>query len=126
MTRTTRRKLLLVILPVFLALQIWAAFFHLGGGIAAKYTFVEGFTKYFAMSLADPLLMAGLIDFMTIALILLVWLIADLPAGLRWKPRTFVWLISFLVFPGLGLLLYLLWLNPAHALMRGPDPRSTA
>ena len=118
MTRTTRRTLLLLILPVFLALQVWAVFFYLGGGVAGKYTFVEGFTEFFAMSLEDPLLTAGLIDFMTVATILVVWLIADLPAARRWKPRTFVWLVSFIVFPGLGLLLYLLWLNPDHALMR--------
>jgi hypothetical protein len=118
MSSVTRRTLLLLILPVFLALQIWATFFHLGGGIAAKYSFSEGFTEFVAMSLEDPLLTAGLIDFMTIAVILVVWLIADLPAQRRWKPKTFVWLVSFIVFPGLGLLLYLLWLNPGHALMR--------
>ena len=121
MSRSTKRTLLLLILPLFLALQLWAMFFYPGGGIAARYTFSEGFTEFFRMSIADPLLAAGLIDFMTVAVILLVWLIADVPSSQRLKPRTFAWVASFLVVPGLGLLLYLLWLNPGHALMRDSD-----
>jgi len=118
MSGASKRILLWMLLPVFLALQTWAVIFYPGGGIAAKYTFAEGFTEYVAMSLADPLLAAGLIDFMTINVILVVWLISDLPVARRWQPRTFAWLFSFAVFPALGLMLYLLWLNPAHALMR--------
>ncbi len=119
MTAATRRTVLWLVLPVFLALQVWAVFLYPGGGIAARYSLSEGFTEFFSMSLKDPLLAAGLIDFMTVASILVVWLVADLPAERRWKPATFVWLISFAVFPGLGLMLYLLWLNPEHALMKG-------
>ena len=120
MSKSNKRSLLFAILAVFLLLQGWATLVQHGGGIAAKYTFIEGFTEYFAMSLADPLMTAGLIDFMTVAAILVVWLIADLPAGQRLKPRTFVWIVSYIVFPGLGLLLYLLWLNPDHPILRDP------
>lgn len=118
MSRSAKRKLLFAVLSVFLVLQGWAALVQHGGGIAAKYTFVEGFTEYFRMSLADPLLTAGLIDFMTVAGIAVVSMIALLPRERRWAPRTFVWLVAFTIFPGLGVLLYLLWLNPDNPVMR--------
>lgn len=32
----------------------------------------------------------------------------------RWTPKFFIWLISYVVFPGLGFLVYFLYLNPDH------------
>jgi hypothetical protein len=118
MSRSTKRAMLFAILVIFLALQGWATFVAHGGGIAAHYSFKEGFTEYFRMSLADPLMTAGLIDFMTVALILGVFLIMDMAAVKRMGWRLVVFVIAFIIFPGLGLLLYLLWLHPDHPLMR--------
>ena len=118
MSKSNKRALLLVLLVVFLTLQGWAAFFQHDGGIVAKYSFTSAFTEYVNISLQDPLFTAGLIDFLTIMGILLVWLIAELPNQHRWKGKTFVWIAAFCVYPGLGLFLYLLWLNPDHPIMR--------
>lgn len=121
MRRSTRHAAMWGLLLLFLLLQGWALFIQGGGGIVDRYTFIEGFTEYFAMSLADPLLTAGVIDFMTVAVVILAWMLAELPAAQRLRPRTFLWLAAFCVFPGLGVLLYFLWLNPQHPLMRGAD-----
>jgi hypothetical protein len=113
-----RRLVLLAVLVVFSAAQIYNTFF-LDGGIVGKYGFLEAFPIFFTMSMADPLLAAGLVDFMTVAGILAVWLIADLPRERRWGPKTWLWLVSYVVFPGLGMLLYFLWLYPEHRFVRG-------
>ena len=103
MSKVAKRSLLYTVLVVFLLLQGWAAVVQHGGGIAAKYSFVQGFTEYFRMSLADPLLTAGLIDFMAVAAILVVWLFAELPVDRRFKPVTWVWLISYPYLSGTGI-----------------------
>ena len=113
-----RRLALLVVLVIFSALQVYNTFF-LDGGIVGKYGFLEAFPIFFTMSMADPLLAAGLVDFMTVVAILVVWLIADLPKSGRWGAKTWIWLVAFTVFPGLGLLLYFLWLHPGHRFMTG-------
>jgi hypothetical protein len=118
MSRSTKRTLFFVIFAAFLALQTWASFVYLDGGIAGRYTFKEGFTEFVNMSFADPLLTAGFIDFMTIALVFAIILVADIPRGQRMGWRTWVFLIAYIVFPGLGLLLYLLVLFPNSSLMR--------
>ena len=110
----------MLVLAVFLAVQGYNTFV-MDGGIVGKYGFIEAFPAFFAMSLQDPLLAAGLVDFMTVIGILVVWLIVELPKDGRWRPQTFVWLLAYIVFPGLGLLLYFLWLNPQHRFMTGKN-----
>ena len=113
-----RRAILMLVLALFSAAQIYNTFI-MDGGIVGKYGFFEAFPAFFAISLADPLLAAGLVDFMTVSGILLVWLFEELPAADRWRPKTLIWLLSFIVFPGLGLLLYFLWLHPRHRFVAG-------
>ena len=116
-----RRLVLFVVLVFFSVAQVYNTFF-LDGGIVGKYGFMEAFPIFFTMSLADPLLAAGLVDFMTVAGIVAVWLLADLPKARRWGPKTWLWLVAFTVFPGLGLLLYFLWLYPEHRFVSGAGP----
>lgn len=118
MSAAARRLILILVLLVFSAAQIYNTFF-MDGGIVGKYGFIEAFPAFFTMSLQDPLLAAGLVDFMTVIAILVVWLLAELPASDRWKPKTWIWLVSYIVFPGLGLLLYFMWLHPRHRFMTG-------
>lgn len=77
-------------------------------GIAQKYTFLEGFTKFDDLMLADPLTTAGFIDLMVLMLTLIIILIDGLPRG-----KYFPWLlIGFIavavVYPGLAALGFLL------------------
>ena len=83
-------------------------------GILDMYGFWAAFPRYFALHVGNGLLMAGLTDFMMVILIAAVWMIVDTPAERRWKPRFFIWLASYIVFPGLGFLVYFLYLNPDH------------
>lgn len=83
-------------------------------GILAVYGFWDGFSQYFALNQGNSLLMAGLTDFMMVALIAAVWMVSDTPKERRWGFKFFIWLISYIVFPGLGFLVYFLYLNPDH------------
>lgn len=118
MQAATRRLTLIAVLVIFSIAQVYNTFFF-DGGIVGKYGFWEAFPVFFTLSLGDPLLAAGLVDFMTVIGILLVWLITELPRERRWGARTYLWLVSYVVFPGLGLLLYFLWLYPQHRFMSG-------
>lgn len=83
------------------------------GGLAGA---VLGF---FRLSFGDPVLSAGLSDFAAVAAVLGFWMYADLSAQERRRPRTFVWLALYTLFPGLGALLYPLWIHPDHRLATG-------
>lgn len=117
-----KRTILLLVLAGFAAAQTWTVFFH-DGGIVGKYGFLQAFPAFFSISLADPLLAAGLIDFMVVIALALWWMLSELPAAQRRSPRTALWIVSFCVFPGLGMLLYFLWLHPGHRLMQSPASR---
>ena len=117
MSPAIRRSILLIVLLLFSAAQIYNTFVF-DGGIVGKYGFLDAFPAFFIMSLADPLLAAGLVDFMVVISLALVWMLADLPREQRWGGRTWIWMISFIVFPGMGMLLYFLWLHPRHRLMQ--------
>src|SRR5690606_25470372 len=105
MSPQSRKLLLIIVLVLFCLLQVYNTFIY-DGGIVGKYGFWQAFPEFFTMSWGDPLLAAGLSDFMMVIAIVLVWLLFDLPADRRWGGRTWLWLISYIVFPGLGLLLY--------------------
>ena len=118
----SRRALLWCALVPFLLVQAW---FTVGpGGIMDVYGFWNGFPKFVSLSLADPLLTTGFVDFLVVAVFGYAWLAHDLPAANRWGPRTWIWTVSYIVFPGLGFFVYFLWLNPGHPLMRASQARA--
>lgn len=78
------------------------------GGIAEKYTFLEGFTKFDDLMLADPLTTAGFIDLMVLMLAFALVLIDGLPRG-RFFPLLLIGFLAVLViYPGLAALGFLL------------------
>ncbi len=116
MTGKNKKALLWCLFIPFLVVQAWLT---LGpGGIFDVHGYWQGFPNFFTMSVADPLLAAGLVDFMVVALLVLVWMLSELSAETRWGAKTWLWIFSFCVFPGLGFFLYFLWLNPQHRFVR--------
>lgn len=85
-----------------------------GIGIVDKYGFLAAFPKFFELNWGDSLLMAGLTDFMAVILIAAVWMFSETPAERRWTAKFWGWLVSYIVFPGLGFLVFFLLLNPDH------------
>lgn len=118
MISTKKRTVMLLVLVVFLALQVYAATSAAGGGWYAKYGALGAFTAYIDLSLADPIMLAGLIDFVTLGALAATLMITQLPEHKRWSGKTWAWLVLFIIYPGLGALIYFLWLYPDHAMMR--------
>lgn len=117
----TRRRLALAALAVFIPLQVYATLFKGDGGFIGQHGVLGAFPKFFELSTDDPVLLAGLVDFTVVSVILACWMAVELPAQTRWRTAsTWVWLVSYCIFPGLGALLYLIWLRPEHRLMVGP------
>lgn len=81
-------------------------------GIVSMYGFFEAFPAYFSLHSGNGLLLAGLTDFMFMCVLNLLLMFRHLPARRRKAWPIALWLISFVVFPGLGLLVYCLYLNP--------------
>lgn len=108
----TKAFLWILGIPFVLLQAYWT--FAPGTGIVDKYGFLEAFPKYFELNWGDSLLMAGITDFMAVITIAFVWMYTETPPERRWTPKFFVWLIGFVVFPGLGFLLFFLLLNPDH------------
>ena len=115
MTTSTRRKLLLLLLVPYTVIQVIAAFDWI-----PKYG-LDSLDAFIDLSSSDPLLVAAMTDYHMLELIIGVWMVADLPRP-RWRPRTLVWLAAFLIYPGLGPILYFLWLHPRHPLVTGREP----
>ena len=118
MISTKKRAVMLLILTIFLALQIYAATAAAGGGWYSKYGALNAFTAYIDLSLADPIMFAGLVDFVTLGALAATLMISQLPKATRWSGATWGWLILFVIYPGLGTLVYFLWLNPGHSMMQ--------
>jgi hypothetical protein len=118
MAPSLRRKLLLLLLVPYAIIQVFAAL-----DWVPKYG-LDSLDAFIDLSTSDPLLVAAMTDYHVLELIIGVWMLADLPAP-RWRPRTFIWLTAFIIYPGLGPILYFLWLNPGHRLLTGqPAPHS--
>lgn len=83
-------------------------------GILQMYGFWNAFPEYFNLHKGNGLLLAGLTDFMFIAVISFIWMVSETPKERRKSLRFLVWIISFIVFPGLGFLVFFLYLNPDH------------
>lgn len=109
-----------VVLVILLILHLFHAFIQGGGGWRAKHDGLGGaIHRFFAMSFGDPVLSAGLSDFGAVVGMLGFWMYTDLAPNERRHPRTFIWLTIYILFPGLGALLYPLWIRPAHRLATG-------
>ena len=114
----SRTKMFLWLLGIpFVLLQTYWTFAP-EVGIIARYGFFDGFTQYFALNWGNSLLMAGITDFMTVVIISMVWMITETPVERRWKGKFWVWMVSFIVFPGLGFLMFFLFLNPDQRFVR--------
>ena len=110
----TKTKMFLWILAVpFILLQSYWTFAP-DIGIIDRYGIVGGFTEYYPLNQGNSLLMAGFTDFMMVNLIRVVWMTSETPPERRWAFKFFFWLLCFIVFPGLGFLVFFLFLNPDH------------
>ncbi len=119
MTEKTRRTALLVTAVALVALHVFHALIQGDGGWWGEHDNVGALWGFFDLSFNDPLLSAGLSDFAVVAVLFGIWMWADLPQEQRMTPKTGAWLLSYVVFPGLGALLYLLWLRPNHHIVTG-------
>ncbi|NRB40161.1 MAG: hypothetical protein HRU20_17135 [Pseudomonadales bacterium] len=104
--------LIIIGIPFVLLEAYWT--FAPTTGFVHMYGVLEALQKYFELHIGNSMLMAGLTDFMMVVIVALVWMIMDTPKERRWKPKFFIWLTSYLVIPGLGFLVYFLYLNPDH------------
>lgn len=125
MTPQNRRTALLATAVVLVAFHVFHAFVQGDGGWWNEHDNVGALWGFFDLSFNDPLLSAGLSDFTVVAVLFGIWMWADLPAEQRRTPKTAAWLLSYAVFPGLGALLYLLWLRPDHRIVTGSEPVRT-
>lgn len=112
MFSATARRILIPVLIVFVLAQAYVALVAPSGGWVAQHGFFGAFVAYVVVSAQDPILLAGMIDFLAFAALVAVWMISELPREIRYRPRTWGWLVAFMVYPCLGALLYFLWLNP--------------
>jgi hypothetical protein len=97
---------LVAVFAIFLALQAWALVGP--GGILSKYTFLQGFTVFNDLMMADPLTRAGLIDLVFLQLALIVVIANGLPRGRYYALQLLLFVIAMIVYPalaGLGFLL---------------------
>ncbi len=85
---------------IFVAIQGWTL---LGpAGILSKYTFLEGFTVFNTLMMANPLLSAGLFDLLFLQLAFIVILLNGIPKG-RAYPFIFLGFVAaMIVYPALG------------------------
>jgi hypothetical protein len=80
-------------------------------GILSKYTFLQGFTVFGDLMLADPLTTAGLIDLSVLEIVFIVILANGIPRGPAYPWLLAAFVIVTLTYPGLGGLgfLYFYW-----------------
>jgi hypothetical protein len=94
----------------FVALHVWHATAQGGGGWRARHGGLLGAIRaFFVQSADDPVMSAGLSDFVVVAVVLGTTLVYELPPELRGTWRAKALLGIYAVFPGLGALLLVLW-----------------
>ena len=113
------RMALCVVLAVFL----WQQGVTLLGadGIMSKYTFLEGFTRFDDLMLADPLTKAGLIDLVVLMIFMVIVIANGVPRvqGRAWIVAGLI--VAGLVYPGLAVLLFLILYWKRFGQFRPPD-----
>jgi hypothetical protein len=109
------RRILLAVLTLFVLVQGYFMFFAPDGGWLTKHGLLGAIPAYVLLSTRDPILFAGMIDFMVMSTLVETWMLSQLPRHTRYRPRTLLWLLTFAAYPCLGVLVYFLWLHPkAH------------
>jgi hypothetical protein len=83
-----------------------------------SHTLSETARVWVQQSFSESVLAVAFVDFVTLEIVAVTWMLAELPRDRRWSLASFVWLFSFIVYPGLGALLYFLWLHRDHRLLR--------
>ncbi|SKF70807.1 Uncharacterised protein [Mycobacteroides abscessus subsp. bolletii] len=97
----------------FLALHVWHGTRQGGGGWRTRHGGLWGaIRQFFVLNAKDPVLSAGMSDFLVVATLLGVKLVYELPAEERWTWKTRLLLPIYVLFPGLGALLFFIWLRP--------------
>ena len=117
MTSTTR-LLLLANLVIYSALYSYFAFTFKGGWLANP-GFWLAIPQYLLPMTYDGYLGTAIFDYLVLIPVCLVWALSELPREQRAAPRTIIWSVVYLAFPGLGILLYFLWLQPGNHLASG-------
>jgi hypothetical protein len=111
-----KRQRLAAVTAAFLLLHAYHGLVQGGGGWNKKHHGLRGaIWQFFMLNAKDPVLSAGMSDFVVVAVMFAVWMVNDLPAGQRNSLRVKIWLVIYTLFPGLGALLYRLWLKPSTA-----------
>lgn len=100
------KVLIAAVLAGFVWLQGWTLLNP--AGIMSKYTFIEGFTKFYPLMTRDPLTAAGLWDLMFLELAMIVILLNGIPRTRAYPLVVAAFLIAMVVFPALGGLGFLL------------------
>lgn len=110
-----RRDALTALTVAFVGLHVYHALIQGGGGWRRRHGGLGGaIVAFFRQSADDPVMSAGFSDFAAVATMLGAWMLVELPPEDRRRPRTLAWLGLFVLFPGLGALLYPLWIRPRH------------
>jgi hypothetical protein len=80
----------------------------------AKWGFFGAIWVWLKSSALDPIYAAAVIDFLTVIILVGLWLLADYGsrAG-KMTLRFFAWCALYLVIPSLGIFAYFLWVRPA-------------
>ena len=112
------RVLLLANLVVYSALYSYFAFTQKGGWLANP-GFWAAFPEYFRPLAYDGYLGTAIFDYIALIPVCLIWALSELPREQRTAPRTIIWSLVYLAAPGLGILLYFLWLQPGNHLASG-------
>jgi hypothetical protein len=91
---------LVAVFALFLALQAWVLVGP--GGILSKYTFLQGFSVFNQLMLADPITKAGLIDLLFLQLAFIVVIANGLPRGRFYPLLMALFVVAMIVYPALA------------------------
>lgn len=94
------RALVVIITALFVVIQGWTLFGP--EGILSRYSFMEGFTVFNTLMLADPLLSAGLFDLIFLELAFLIILLNGIPRGPAYPFIFLGFVLAMIVYPALG------------------------
>jgi hypothetical protein len=100
------RAIVVLVTIGFVALQLWTLLNP--NGILSKYTFMEGFSAFPVLMLADPLLAAGLWDLLFLELAMIIILLNGIPRGRAYPFIFAAFVLAMIVYPAVGGLFFLI------------------